>query len=48
MPIVTTNGIELYYEERGTGDPVLLLMGITAPGSVWELHAQFRFGRAHV
>ena len=41
MPIVTTNGIELYYEERGTGDPVLLLMGITAPGSVWELHAQF-------
>jgi len=41
MPTVTTNGIELYYEERGAGEPLLLLMGITAPGSVWELHAQF-------
>lgn len=40
MPSILTNGIQLYYEERGTGDPVLLLMGITAPGSVWELHAQ--------
>jgi pimeloyl-ACP methyl ester carboxylesterase len=41
MPTISTNGIELYYEERGTGDPVLLIMGITAPGSVWELHAQY-------
>ena len=41
MPTVSTNGINLYYEERGTGEPVLLIMGITAPGTVWELHAQF-------
>lgn len=41
MPTISTNGIQLYYEERGAGDPVLLIMGITAPGSVWELHAQF-------
>src|SRR5512140_492858 len=41
MPTIKTNGIELFYEERGTGDPVLLIMGITAPGSVWELHAKF-------
>ena len=41
MPTISTNGIQLYYEERGTGDPVLLIMGITAPGSVWELHAKF-------
>ena len=33
MPFVDSNGIRLYYEERGTGDPLLLLMGITAPGS---------------
>ena len=39
MPIIHTNGIDLYYEERGSGDPLLLIMGITAPGSVWEKHA---------
>ncbi|QJW89273.1 alpha/beta hydrolase [Spirosoma taeanense] len=38
MPFAHTNGIQLYYEERGTGDPLLLIMGITAPGSVWEKH----------
>jgi pimeloyl-ACP methyl ester carboxylesterase len=40
MPAIKTNGIELYYEERGTGEPVLLIMGITAPGAVWEKHAE--------
>jgi pimeloyl-ACP methyl ester carboxylesterase len=39
MPHVETNGIKMYYEERGSGDPVLMIMGITAPGSVWEAHA---------
>lgn len=40
MPFVQTNGIKLYYEERGnsTAEPLLLIMGITAPGSVWEPH----------
>lgn len=38
MPFVETNGIHLYYEERGAGPPLLLIMGITAPGSVWEKH----------
>ncbi|MEQ9437575.1 MAG: alpha/beta hydrolase [Cyclobacteriaceae bacterium] len=38
MPYVQANGIQLFYEERGTGDPLLLIMGITAPGSVWEKH----------
>jgi pimeloyl-ACP methyl ester carboxylesterase len=41
MPFVHTNGINLYYEERGSGDPLLLIMGITAPGSVWEKHAAY-------
>ena len=41
MPHITTNGLRLYYEERGAGDPVLLIMGITAPGSVWERHAAY-------
>jgi len=38
MPTINTNGIDLYYEERGSGDPLLLIMGITARGSVWEKH----------
>lgn len=38
MPTVEANGINLYYEVRGQGDPLLLIMGITAPGSVWEKH----------
>jgi pimeloyl-ACP methyl ester carboxylesterase len=41
MPTISTNGIQLYYEERGAGEPLLLIMGITAPGSVWERHADF-------
>ena len=41
MPLVHTNGINLYYEERGSGDPLLLIMGITATGAVWEKHAAF-------
>ena len=39
MPTVETNGITMNYEERGDGDPVLMIMGITAPGAVWEAHA---------
>ncbi len=39
MPYLTTNRIQLYYEESGEGDPLLLIMGITARGSVWRSHA---------
>ena len=39
MPTVETNGINMYYEEQGSGDPLILIMGITAPGAVWEAHA---------
>jgi pimeloyl-ACP methyl ester carboxylesterase len=42
MPVIKTNGIQLHYEERGSakaGDiPLLLIMGITAAGSVWNVH----------
>jgi pimeloyl-ACP methyl ester carboxylesterase len=40
MPYVETNGIQMFYEEKGQGDPLLLIMGITAPGAVWEAHAE--------
>jgi pimeloyl-ACP methyl ester carboxylesterase len=39
MPTVSTNGITMYYEERGSGDPLLMIMGITARGEVWDAHA---------
>ena len=29
MPTITVNGAELYYEVRGDGPPVLLIMGAT-------------------
>jgi pimeloyl-ACP methyl ester carboxylesterase len=32
MPTVTVNGTELYYEIRGAGPPVLLVMGATGDG----------------
>lgn len=27
------------YTERGSGEPVICIMGVTAPGAVWEAHA---------
>lgn len=43
MPFVQTNGINFYYEERGAAnaEPLLLIMGITAAGGVWEPHASY-------
>lgn len=41
MPFTKANGIRLYYEERGSGKPLLLIMGITAPCSVWEKHVSY-------
>lgn len=40
MPFVDTNGIRMHYEERGSGEPLVLLMGLGAPGSLWEDHVQ--------
>jgi pimeloyl-ACP methyl ester carboxylesterase len=37
---VEANGIELAYTERGSGDPLVLIMGLGADRSAWELHAQ--------
>jgi pimeloyl-ACP methyl ester carboxylesterase len=39
MPMVMSNGIRIHYEERGDGDPLILIMGLGAPGSRWEDHA---------
>ena len=38
MPLVKSNGININYEEYGSGEPLLLIMGLSAPGAVWEKH----------
>jgi len=38
MPLVKVNGVRIAYEEKGKGDPLLLIMGLGTPGSVWEKH----------
>jgi pimeloyl-ACP methyl ester carboxylesterase len=38
MPVVTANGIRIAYEEKGNGPPLLLIMGLGAPGALWEKH----------
>ncbi|MFT5143808.1 MAG: pimeloyl-ACP methyl ester carboxylesterase [Rhodothermales bacterium] len=39
MPAITTSdGIQIHYELRGSGTPLLLIMGLGADGSVWADH----------
>jgi pimeloyl-ACP methyl ester carboxylesterase len=44
MPTVTVNGTELYYEVRGTGAPVLLIMGATGDGGHFDAMADLLAG----
>ena len=37
MPDLAVNGLELHYEDRGKGDPLLLLHGGTGIGADWQL-----------
>ena len=36
MPTITVNGAELYHEVRGSGPPVLLIMGATGDGGHFD------------
>ena len=36
MPRVSVNGVELYYEERGAGLPVLGIHGTPSSAVLWE------------
>ena len=37
MPTIDTNGVSLEYEELGTGEPIVLIMGIGAQLVLWDL-----------
>jgi len=39
MPVRAVNGTELYYEVKGSGPPLLLIMGATGEGGVFEQFA---------
>lgn len=45
MPKVTTNGIELYYETHGTGQPLVLICGLGYP--LWQWHKMVPFLAEH-
>ncbi|NND33699.1 MAG: alpha/beta fold hydrolase [Saprospiraceae bacterium] len=36
--LINSEGTKIYYQERGTGEPLVLLMGFGADGNVWEKH----------
>jgi pimeloyl-ACP methyl ester carboxylesterase len=38
MPSIKANGINIHYEEIGSGEPLLLIMGLGADGSLWAQH----------
>lgn len=40
MPTFENKGFNMHYEVHGQGEPVLCIMGITAPNEVWEEHVK--------
>lgn len=38
--ITASDDTPIYFEEHGEGDPLVLIMGLSADGSVWELHRE--------
>lgn len=38
MPVAEINGINLSYEDTGSGEPVVLVMGTAASGRAWHLY----------
>jgi len=35
MPFAEINGVKIYWEEEGSGDPILLIMGLGWPSYMW-------------
>ena len=48
MPVVSANGAQLYYELRGAGQPLLLIMGASGCGGVFDRFADILAGERTV
>jgi len=35
LPFIQNQGAKIYWDEQGTGDPVLLIMGLAYPSDAW-------------
>src|SRR6185503_5979369 len=35
MPFINNQGARIYWDEQGTGEPVLLIMGLGYPSAMW-------------
>jgi len=46
MPFADANGMSLYYEEHGAGEPLLCIMGLAADHLAWALQLE-AFGARH-
>ncbi|MGH7840905.1 MAG: alpha/beta fold hydrolase [Candidatus Binataceae bacterium] len=46
MPHATVNGLSLYYEIQGAGDPLLLAMGLGASSASWDPELIAELGRS--
>jgi pimeloyl-ACP methyl ester carboxylesterase len=40
MPTIASNGIDLFYEESGSGEPLLLVMGLAGDSLAWMLQRE--------
>ena len=40
MPIIQVNGINLFYETHGTGEPLLLIYGLAGRGNNWKFQIE--------
>ncbi|ATL25670.1 alpha/beta fold hydrolase [Streptomyces formicae] len=38
MPLATVNGIRLNYEDSGSGEPIVMIMGSGSGGRAWHMH----------
>jgi pimeloyl-ACP methyl ester carboxylesterase len=43
MPTVRSGDVDMYFEERGTGDPIVWIPGTGLIGSMWDTHQVSRF-----
>lgn len=47
MPILKTDGADIYYEVHGSGPPMLLIAGTACDGAFWKPHQVDDFSRDH-